>query len=208
MNRRPQKGNYTVKCSDVRHLIHLSVGDDNLADEEQLLGEHLHQCSECRSYNAGMVDAMQVLYDFRDNTMMESDLSVWASVERRIEDRRSLARASERPQRQFHGGIIALCACSLVLAFVTIVNNLPVNHEMADSWDPNGRLPQLNITPVNLSSVNGVLNGQGIPKTQGLVRLVDPESGKIWLQDPVTNRVFENAVRSRMIPVDSGAQNW
>ncbi|MCH2201687.1 MAG: zf-HC2 domain-containing protein [Fuerstiella sp.] len=197
-----------MKCSDARHLIHLSVGDDNLSDEEQVLGEHLHQCSECRSYNAGMVDAMQVLYDFRDNTMMASDLSVWASVERRIEDRRSLARASELPQRQFHGGIIALCACSLVLAFVTIVNNLPVNHETADSWDPNGGMSQPNITPVNLRPMNNVLSGHAMPKTQSLVRLVDPESGKVWLQDPITNRVFENAVRSRMIPVDSGAQNW
>lgn len=122
-----------MKCSDARHLIHLSVGDDNLPEEEQSLAEHLHTCAECRSYNAGMVDAMQVLHDFRDSSAVVSEQSVWASVERRIEDRKSMALSAQRPQRQFHGGIVALCACSLVLAFVTIVQNLPVNDAMVDN---------------------------------------------------------------------------
>lgn len=127
MNRLLQKGRCPVKCSDARHLIHLSVGDDNLPDEEQALGEHLHTCSDCRAYSAGMVDAMQILHNFRYNTVITSDRSVWRSVIRRIEDRRSFARTTRLPRREFHGGIVALCALSLVLAFVTIVQNLPVN---------------------------------------------------------------------------------
>lgn|GEM_PF-2394077 len=122
-----------MKCSDARHLIHLSVGDDNLPEEEQSLAEHLHECSECRSYNAGMVDAMHVLHQFRDDTVVSDDVSVWPSVERRIEERRSTVQPlRQQPQRQFNGGVVALCACSLVLAFVTIVQNLPVNDSMAD----------------------------------------------------------------------------
>jgi hypothetical protein len=122
-----------VKCSDARHLIHLSVGDDNLTEEEQSLAEHLHECSECRSYNAGMVDAMQVLHQFRDDTVVDEDVSVWSSVEQRIYERRSQVQPMlHHPQRQFNGGVVALCACSLVLAFVTIVQNLPVNDSMAD----------------------------------------------------------------------------
>ncbi len=122
-----------MKCSDARHLIHLSVGDDNLVEEEQSLAEHLHVCSECRSYNAGMVDAMHVLHQFRDDTVIDEDVSVWASVERRIQERRGqIQPLRQEPQRQFNGGVVALCACSLVLAFVTIVQNLPVNDSMAD----------------------------------------------------------------------------
>lgn len=132
MKRRQQKGRCPVKCSDARHLIHLSVGDDNLPDEEQALGEHLHTCSECRAYNAGMVDAMQVLHDFRDSTVVETELSVWDSVQERIENRQSMALSARQPTRQFHGGIVTLCACSLVLAFFTIVQNLPVNNTVAD----------------------------------------------------------------------------
>ena len=116
-----------MKCSDARHLIHLSVGDDNLPDEEQTLGEHLHTCSDCRAYNAGMVDAMQLLHNLRNSTIVTSDRSVWRSVIGRIEDRRRFARTLRRPQREFHGGVVALCALSLVLAFVTIVQKLPVN---------------------------------------------------------------------------------
>jgi len=111
----------------------LSVGDDNLAEEEQSLAEHQHGCSECRSYNAGMVDAMQVLHQFRDDTVVDEDVSVWSSVERRIHERRDQVQPlRQQPQRQFNGGVVALCACSLVLAFVTIVQSLPVNDSMAD----------------------------------------------------------------------------
>lgn len=184
-----------MKCSDARHLIHLSVGDDNLPDEEQALGEHLHRCSECRSYNAGMVDAMQVLHNFRDNTAVATDLSVWPSVERRIENRRILARASQQPQRQFHGGIVALCACSLVLAFVTIVQNLPANQGTAGM-------------PVPFEGVMPVIDGPPMPSNQRFLPLVDPQNGEVMmLRDSATNDFFVRAVNSHKVPVENGLQN-
>ena len=123
-----------MKCSDARHLIHLSVGDDTLTDEEVAVAEHLHTCSECRAYNAGMVDAMHTLHQYRDSTTVAQDGSVWAAVERRIHEGRSvLASGFQQPQRQFNGGVVALCACSLVLAFVTIVQSLPVNDSIVST---------------------------------------------------------------------------
>ncbi len=126
-----------MKCSDARHLIHLAAGDDNLPDEEQALAEHLHSCADCRSYSAGMTDAMQVLQKFRHDTTVVDEVSIWPDVERRIRERRTArpavpAEAPDRrqPKRQFHGGVVALCACSLVLAFITIVQSLPVNDAM------------------------------------------------------------------------------
>lgn len=192
------KGRCPVKCSDARHLIHLSVGDDNLPDEEQALGEHLHRCAECRSYNAGMVDAMQVLHDFRDETTVSTELSVWPSVQRRIEHRRTLAQAYRQPQRQFHGGIVALCACSLVLAFVTIVQNLPTNQQTVDipgSYE--------SFVPVNLNQ------RAMMPFKQRFVPEVHPETGQVMmLQDSVTNDRFYRAVNSNRVPVDNGLQNY
>jgi len=115
-------------------LIHLSVGDDTLADEEVAVAEHLHTCSECRAYNAGMVDAMHTLHQYRDDTTLAQDVSVWAAVERRIHQGRSVpASGYQQPQRQFNGGVVALCACSLVLAFVSIVQSLPVNDSIVST---------------------------------------------------------------------------
>jgi predicted anti-sigma-YlaC factor YlaD len=187
-----------MKCSDARHLIHLSVGDDNLLDDEQTLGEHLHTCSDCRSYNAGMVDAMQVLYDFRDGTVMSSDESVWASVERRIEGRRSLARSAQRPQRQFQGGVVALCACSLVLAFVTVVNKLPVNQGTVDVLDSSMAVMPVNFNPqMRQSHSTGPI----------LIQLEDPVDGKLLgLKNAATNDVFLRSIQSEPVPLKNGLQ--
>ncbi len=193
------KGRCPVKCSDARHLIHLSAGDDNLPDDEQALGEHLHRCSDCRSYNAGMVDAMEVLHEFRDNTAVATDLSVWPSVERRIENRRTLARASQQPQRQFHGGIVALCACSLVLAFVTIVQNLPANQGPADMLNPYGEMMPVDLKPMG--------NRTTVPNNERFLRLLDPQNGQVMILDSATNDVFVRAVNSRKVPVENGLQN-
>lgn len=159
-----------MKCSDARHLIHLSVGDDNLPDEEQALGEHLHTCSECRAYNAGMVDAMQVLHEFRDSTVVESEQSVWASVEQRIEHRHSMALAARQPTRQFHGGIVALCACSLVLAFVTIVQNLPVNDAVADGSQLHGHF--MNVSTGDSGPAGSGFSGRIVPIIDGNQRVI------------------------------------
>jgi len=189
-----------MKCSDARHLIHLSVGDDNLPDDEQILGEHLHTCSDCRSYNAGMVDAMGVLHDFRDGTVMSSDKSVWASVERRIDGRRSLARAAQRPQRQFHGGVVALCACSLVLAFVTVVNKLPVNQGTVDVLESSAAVMPVNFNPQMTQ-----------PRSTAplMIQLVDPNDGKVWgVKNAATNDIFLRAIQSEQVPVKNGLQNF
>ena len=43
-----------MNCSESKHLIHLDVGDDLRAEEEQQLATHMEACSDCRSYHAGM----------------------------------------------------------------------------------------------------------------------------------------------------------
>ncbi len=181
-----------MKCSDARHLIHLSVGDDNLAEEEQSLSEHLHECAECRSYNAGMVDAMHVLHRFRDETVVDQDVSVWSSVERRIQDRRGQVRPlQQQPQRQFNGGVVALCACSLVLAFVTIVQNLPVNDSMAD----------LSVPPYQFNVSGQATPLPGTPRMQ-----VQPTP--VGFRNHHQPQIVIPQNDQQLIPVSSGTQSF
>ena len=115
----------TLKCADARHLIHLAVGDDTLADEEKQLSEHLHSCSDCRAYHAGMVDAMQVLESVRDDDSVDIPAgAVWSAISHRVKSRPSMAPAIPE-RRRFNGAVAALCACSLTLALVTVIQNLP-----------------------------------------------------------------------------------
>ena len=51
----------SMNCSDARHLIHLDVGHDLRADEEQQVACHMNHCAECRAYHAGMSNAMDAL---------------------------------------------------------------------------------------------------------------------------------------------------
>ena len=193
MNHLLRKGRCPVKCSDARHLIHLSVGDDNLPDEEQALGEHLHTCSDCRAYNAGMVDAMQLLHDFRNSTIVTSDRSVWRSVIGRIKDRRSFARTSRQPQREFHGGVVALCALSLVLAFVTIVQNLPVNDSSFASV-PDGSMnvsaPTIPASRVQPQVVRGTFQ-------------LNPDGTYRLLFEPSANRNAVSSITPEAIPTSN-----
>ena len=172
-----------MKCSDARHLIHLSVGDDTLTEEEQTLAEHLHGCSDCRSYNAGMVDAMQVLHDFRNDSAVATKASVWPALQRQIQERLSSTVSPrtfhQEPHRQFNGGVVALCACSLVLAFVTIVHNLPVNDTMANQSMPPGY--------INVNNGGFLPTGTVAPGSNGVMPVSNGPHGqpRILIRTPV-----------------------
>ena len=49
---------------------------------------------------------------------------VWSAISDKVKSRRITPVA---PQRKFSGAVAALCACSLTLALVTIVQSLPMN---------------------------------------------------------------------------------
>ena len=109
-----------MKCADARHLIHLAVGDDTLPEEESQLTAHLHSCSDCRAYHAGMVDAMHAIERVRHaDSGEEQTRSIWPAIADQLKARRP---AHAAPQgRRFNGAVAALCACSLLLAFVFAV---------------------------------------------------------------------------------------
>ena len=132
-----------MNCADARHLIHLDAGGELCASEEPELAEHVERCAECRTYNAGMVKAMQALQVLRKfdsvaasaaRSRADSSLngsSAWGAIASRLP-----ARPRRRgSMRQFNTRVAALCACSLVLAVVTIVQNLPSSQytTMSDS---------------------------------------------------------------------------
>lgn len=121
-----QKTSFT--CADARHLVHLAVGEDALPDEESQLAEHLHACADCRSYHAGMVDAMQVLEGVRDSLPPEPmPRSLLPAMAGELKVRK--AQMLTAPEgRRFNVSVAALCVCSLALALVTAVQNLP-SHE-------------------------------------------------------------------------------
>ena len=162
-----------MKCEDARHLIHLSVGDDTLPEEEARLSEHLHKCSDCRAYNAGMVDAMHAIELSRETISDEvvDSPSLWPSIENRISDRI----VQRQPVRKkFSGGVAALCACSLTLALVTIVQNLPVNSTIED--------PSLAIPVMN---VNYSHQPQGqFQQPVGVLRVVNPDGSTAGYVQP------------------------
>ena len=129
-------------CADARHLIHLDAGGDLPLEEEHSLAEHMGKCSECRAYNAGMLKAMGALHVLRDFDSCTSQYatmrhdgsaerpvqrsarpdSVWSDLSQRLPARKPATGL----RRQFNTRVAALCACSLVLAVVSIVQNLPV----------------------------------------------------------------------------------
>ncbi|MEZ6062866.1 MAG: hypothetical protein R3C19_21185 [Planctomycetaceae bacterium] len=165
-----------MKCVDARHLIHLSVGDDTHPDEEQQLSEHLHSCSDCRAYNAGTVDALQVLQTLRDNTPDESE-SVWPAVAAEIQARRV---RPLRRVRQFNGAVAAMCACSLTLALVTIVQNLPAN-----SREYSGNvMPAFSVQWQNHPSSQSV----------GEIRPIDPNNPSAGFYNTVTREIYPPAL--------------
>lgn len=132
-----------MKCSEAKHLIHLDVGDDLRAEEDQLLATHMEQCGDCRSYHAGMSSAMSMLLTLRDDPAMTSDSlksrSVWPSLSREIARRNT----SPRIARKFNIQVVALSVCSLLLAVVTMVQSLS---SMRDDRDLTGFVPSLSVS--------------------------------------------------------------
>ena len=131
-----------MKCTEVKHLIHLDVGDDLRAEEEQLLATHMEQCGDCRAYHVGMSGAMSALLALRDDPAMASDSlksrSVWPSLSREI------ARRNTSPcvARKFNIQVVALSVCSLLLAVITMVQSLS---SMRNDRDPAGFVPSLSV---------------------------------------------------------------
>ena len=132
-----------VNCSEAKHLLHLDVGDDLRAEEEQQLATHMEQCGDCRSYHAGMSIAMSTLLTLRDDPALAFDSlksgSVWPSLSREIARRRT----SPRVARKFNMQVVALSVCSLSLAVVTMVQSLS---SMRNDQDPTGLVPSLTIS--------------------------------------------------------------
>ena len=144
-----------MNCAEAKHLIHLDVGDDLRADEEKPLADHMEQCSDCRSYHAGMSRAMSTLLTLRDDPALGLNNlkygSVWPLVSREIARRRT----SPRVTRKFNMQVVALSVCSLSLAVVTMVQSLS---SMRNNQDPTGFMPsqavfhQPQFLPVSLDS--------------------------------------------------------
>ncbi len=173
--------NQNLKCADARHLVHLSVGDDTLADEEKQLSEHLHTCSDCRAYHAGMVDAMQVLEHARNDDSVDIPAgAVWSAISHRVKSQAKAAVAVPE-RRQFSGSIAALCACSLILALVTIVQNLPTSGQ--DAAASYGNLP----TAMNVGH-STQRNNTAVRRPQ--LMQVQLENGDVVWMDPATKKVY------------------
>lgn len=168
-----------LKCSDARHLVHLAVGDDTLPEEELQLSEHLHACSDCRAYHAGMADAMHVIERVRDENLVEaSGPSLWPSIAGQLKVQPG--KAFHTQKRRFNGSVVALCACSLMLALVTLVQSLPLN-----DLDSSGGIPSMPAMNVNFQNQQPVAPGQAIK----LVEVPGPNGTRLWV-DPVTNKVY------------------
>ncbi len=142
---------------------------------------------------------MQVLHEFRDSTVVTSEQSVWNAVERQIENRQSRVLASLQPQRQFHGGIVALCACSLVLAFVTIVQQLPVNDAVAHGSQTPDYL--MGVSTGNVSLPGETLSGQMVP-------VFDENFKVIGYRRVGRNGQTGPVQRTQILPAVNGVQNY
>jgi hypothetical protein len=177
----------SMKCADARHLTHLAVGDDTQPEEERQLTEHLHSCSDCRSYHAGMVDAMYVIEQVRDEDTDDIPTGfVWPAIAEQLKSRRSVDPAPER--RRFNGAVAALCVCSLTLAMVTAIQNLPTNDvESVGNYTP---IPAMNVS----FQPGGNFQNQTVQRPDGaqpgrLVQMSD-RNGTLFLVDPVTHQMY------------------
>jgi predicted anti-sigma-YlaC factor YlaD len=141
-----------LNCSEMKHLIHLDVGDDLRAEEEHQLAAHMEQCSDCRSYHAGMSQAMNALLSLRDDPAIavgnRSTKSVWPAVSRQIRRHST----SPRVARKFNLQVVALSVCSLSLAVVTMVQSLSA---MRDYRNPTNFVPAQSVSTQSLRHING-----------------------------------------------------
>lgn len=171
-----------LKCVDARHLVHLAVGDDTLPDEEQQLADHLHACSDCRAYHAGMMDAMHALEQVRDLDNEEPPAkSIWPGLSAQLKSRQAAIAAGPEPRR-FNVAVATLCACSLMLALVTAVQNLPSNH--VDQYASQQMMPAMNVG----FHANDFRNNVNQPARQ-LIQMRQPD-GTIVVVDTATGQVY------------------
>ncbi len=169
----------SLNCADTRHLVHLAVGDDTLPEEELRLTDHLHTCADCRQYHAGMVDAMHVIEKVRDDDSVEIPTgSVWPALADKLKARQTIVHAPR--ERRFNGAVATLCACSLMLAFVSAVKSLPSNSPESIAGYP----------PASAMSVN-FQNNNPAPQTmqRQLVQVAGPNGTTLWV-DPYTGQAF------------------
>lgn len=162
----------TLTCSDARHLIHLSVGDDTVHSEEESLASHLSSCGDCRTYHDGMSNAMHVLDSVRSGDSGEIPMdSLWPALADRIQVRQAKA-VPQQEGRRFNVSVAALCACSLALAFATVIQNLPSNQPDAG----NGMMmPAMN---VNYGAPFTT------PNQQAPLMQVQGPNGEVYVVDP------------------------
>ena len=173
--------NNNLTCDDARHLIHLAVGEDALPEEETRLAEHLHACSDCRSYHAGMMSAMHVLEQTRESLPPEPmPPSLWPAMADQLKVRQAQLRSTP-PGRRFNVSVAALCVCSLMLALVTAVQNLP-SHD-AQMMDGYSVMPARSVDYSSGNQSNKLME----------VRLAD---GSWALWDPVARQFVPTILKS------------
>jgi hypothetical protein len=175
-----QKSN--LKCIDARHLVHLAVGDDTLPDEEQQLVDHLHTCSDCRAYHAGMMDAMHALEQVRDGDCEEvPGKSIWPGLSAQLKSRQAAVAAGPEPRR-FNVAVATLCACSLMLALVTAVQNLPSNNVDQYANQPVMQAVNVGFNANDFRNNTNPAAGQLIYRRQpnGTIVVVDRATGQVY----------------------------
>ncbi|MCA9047306.1 MAG: zf-HC2 domain-containing protein [Planctomycetaceae bacterium] len=170
----------TLKCSDVRHLIHLAVGDDTFPEEELRLTEHLHECADCRAYHAETVSALHVLEQVRDVDAEDSAPSLWPGLSKQLQVRPAAPPIPEK--RRFNISVVALCASSLTLALVTLIGSLPTNH--ADSFGSVSAMPAMNVNLVHRPRSSA----ESRPM-RTLIEVPAQGGGVVWV-DPVTRQAY------------------
>ena len=178
----------SLKCADARHLIHLAVGDDAQPEEERQLTEHLHSCSDCRSYHADMVGAMHAIERVRDEDDVEVPTGiVWPAIASQLKSRRRVVSAPER--RRFNGAVAALCVCSLTLAMVTAVQNLPTNDVVP--YSDYSSIPAMNVSFQHGAAVQNDAAVQG-PNGIQRIRLIPfrDSNGRQLCYDTATKWVY------------------
>lgn len=179
-----------LKCADARHLIHLAVGDDLLEVEEQQLAGHLPSCSLCRTYHSEMVSASHVLEQVRDDVPDTVQQSVWPELSKRLKKRVATS-VQVTEGRRFNVAVATLCACSIVLAFVTAVQNLPSSED-----------PGYASMPMN-AATNVAFQGDLKSSSANSTPQLDPSrlipfqqpNGDVVLIDPVTSQTYIQASR-------------